>query len=255
MLDRIMSLLFVGLSVVASALMSSSVIGAELPDTFRQDVEHIVEEYIKAHPELIADAVKAIKSKKVVELEERRKAAILANQLQIFDDSMSPTIGNPTGSIRIAQFFDYKCSYCKAMAKTVHDITEKDSSVKIIYKEFPILGAESLLSTKAALAVSRQGAYPSFHLALMQHIGTITIEVIEKLANDLGLDTLKLRSDMESEDVLKTIAANRQLATMLGINSTPTLVVETEVVTGLLNRASMEAVIAKAKQNAQPIDK
>lgn len=235
------------LIAVATILATLSPALAEQSSAFKEEVEQIVKAYIEGHPEILLEAIKSLKVQKTAELQERRRTAMLTRQAQLFDDPASPSAGNVSGSIRVVEFFDYKCSYCKAMTRTVNDLALRQGDVKVIYKEFPILGPESLLGAKAALAADRQNSYPRFHSGLMQLNGNVTMEAIEALAGELKLDVQRLKADMESQELLNVISQNRQLANALGITSTPTFIIETEVVTGLLSPASMDTAIAKVK--------
>src|SRR3546814_2955847 len=96
------------------------------------------------------------------------EAALAARADEVFRDPMSPVTGNPDGDVSLVEFFDYNCPYCRRVAPVVADAEAADPQLRIVYKEFPILGPGSAFAAKAALAAHRQGLYFTFHKALMQ---------------------------------------------------------------------------------------
>jgi protein-disulfide isomerase len=124
--------------------------------------------------------------------------------------------------------------------------------VRFIFKEFPILGPESSLAAKAGLAAARQGAYLKFHQALMALSGSITMNAIEELAGKQGLDVSKLKGDMESPEVQSILTRNRELGIKLGVNATPTFVVGSELISGAIDTATFERLVAQPKPSNSP---
>ena len=113
------------------------------------------------------------------ETQKRSKDAVAANRRELFDDAASPVAGNAAAEVTIVQFFDYKCGYCRRVSPTLSTLLEKHKNVRIIYKELPILGADSHMASRAALAAEKQGAYVAFHRELMSLNGPMTPEAIE----------------------------------------------------------------------------
>jgi protein-disulfide isomerase len=120
--------------------------------------------------------------------------------------------------------------------------------VRIVYKELPILGPDSVVAARAALAAHRQGAYRAFHAALMARRGSFDDAAIAALATELGLDAARLRADMERPEIAAQIERNRALARELGIRGTPAFVIGTEIVPGAIDLATMRSLVAKARQ-------
>ena len=113
------------------------------------------------------------------------------------------------------QFFDYKCGYCRRVSPTLSTLLEKHKNVRMIYKELPILGPDSHMASRAALAAGRQGAYLAFHRELMGLTGPVSPEAIEDTGKKLGLDVARLRVDMSSREVEAMLTQNQRLAAQL----------------------------------------
>lgn len=213
----------------------------------KQDVEAIVHQYILAHPEVLMESVQALQAREQVEKQQQAKAALTTRQADLFEDQTSPTAGAVADAVRIVEFFDYRCGFCKRADPTVMALLAKNPNVKVVFKEFPILGPESTLAAKAALAAHRQGAYLQFHASLMGSNEPVSQTSLESLAGQLQLDLPRFKADMEAPDVHETIERNQQLAQALGISSTPTFVVESELVEGALDEEAFNKMIAKAQ--------
>ena len=106
--------------------------------------------------------------------------------------TLRPVAGNPHGDVTIVEFFDYRCPYCRAVAPDLAKAVAADGKVRLIYKEFPILGPASTTAAKAALAAVRQGRYLVFHDRLFAFKGNLDDAAIYAIARELGLDVARL---------------------------------------------------------------
>lgn len=161
----------------------------------------------------------------------------------LFRDPTSPTLGNHDAKVSIVEFFDYRCPYCKQLSILLKETKIADNRVRIIYKEWPILGESSELATRAALASVKQGKYLQVHDRLMTSGFVPTIGYIKGFVTALGLDLSLLRSDMDSSETTLTIQRNSALAAKLGFIGTPSLVVGRTIVQGAITRAQLESLI------------
>jgi protein-disulfide isomerase len=155
--------------------------------------------------------------------------------------------GNPDGAVTVVEFFDYRCPYCKAVARDMIETLEAEGDVRIVFKEFPILGPDSQTAAKAALAADRQGKYLPFHQALMDHKGTLDRDAILDIAEELGLDLELLEVDMESPEVATVIARTLALAEALDIGGTPAFIIGDELVPGAVDMKTLKDLVAKAR--------
>ena len=137
---------------------------------------------------------------------------------ELFSQEDDPAIGE--GETLVAEFFDYSCGYCKRMFPAVVKAMEA-SNVRVVVKEFPILGPNSVLAAEYALAADRQGKYAEFHGKLMTAPGRLSPEFLDATATEVGLNLEQLKADAKGPEVQAIIARNRQLARALQITGTP----------------------------------
>jgi len=208
--------------------------------------DQAIEQYIRAHPEVIEQSLQALEAKREAEEKARQKVAIGQRQKDLLHDPNSPVSGNRNGDVTLVEFFDYRCGFCKRAAGAVTQLQNEDSRVRVVYKDFPILGEPSELAAKAALASNRQGKHQAFHEALLASKGEMTKESILAIAGDVGLDTARLESDMANPEWQTVIDRNRALAKDLGISGTPGFIVGTELVPGALDVNGLKELIARA---------
>ena len=209
----------------------------------RAEIELIVRDYLLRNPEIIVEAIEVLQSREQQAQLEQQRQALAALQSEVFDSPTSPTMGNPDGDVVLVEFFDYQCGFCKRVLDDVFELSESDGNIRVVFKELPILGPESVVAARAALAARPQGRYVELHNALMGYRGTLSEQVIFDIAADIGLDVDRLRSDMESPEVAAEIAANLQLAQRLGIGGTPAFVIGDQVVPGAIGLDRMRALV------------
>lgn len=232
--------------LIAPMSVLGPVTASELDPATREPIERLIEQYIRTHPEVIEQSLQALEAKREAEEKARQKVALAAHQHELLKDPRSPVSGNPSGAITLVEFFDYRCGYCKRAAGAVTQLQQEDSRVRVIYKDFPILGEASELAAKAALASQAQGKHQAFHEAMLAFKGDITKQSILSLAGEVGLNTAKLKADMQNPDWQAAIDTNRALARTLGISGTPGFIVGTELVPGALDLNGLKELIARA---------
>ena len=145
-------------------------------------------------------------------------------------------LGNPKGEKVIIEFFDYNCGYCKRNFTELMELILEDKEIKIILKEFPILGESSLLASKAAIASKKQGKYFEMHQKLLSQKSRIDLKKIKELANEIDINVEMLIHDMEKESNLKIIKENKILAEKIGVDGTPTFIIGQEVIPGSIGK-------------------
>ena len=247
---RLMALGLIALSawIGAPALAAESA-GAPAPpgELPVAAIEQIIRDYLLRNPEVLREAMQALEAKQRTAETERVKGVIAQRREEILRDPDSPVGGNPDGDATVVEFFDYRCPYCRAVVPTLATAAGEDPKLRIVYKEFPILGPSSALAARAALASREQGKYLAFHRALMAAEGDFTEARILEIAASVGLDTARLRKDMEDPKIIATIQRNHALARSLGINATPSFVIGEALVVGGMEAATLKLWIAKAR--------
>ena len=228
--------------LVAVAFLSFAQIAPAQQITDEQ-VKQLALEAILENPQIIMQAVAILEQRK------RERAASASNtvRLQLEQDPNSPNLGNPDGDVTVIEFFDYNCPYCRKAGQTVQELLASDANVRVIYREWPILGEDSVFASRAALAARAQGKYEEFHWALMNGEGRASEASILKLARHLDLDVEKLQADMTSPAVESHIAQSSALARTLGFTGTPAFIVGDRTAPGMLSTDEITAMVAEAR--------
>lgn len=242
--------------VVVTAILSYVVI---LPDPARaaEDssftesqktaLDQLIRDYIMRHPEVIMESIQAMQEREKLAQERQQAARVVQLKEAIERDPGDPVMGNPDGDVTVVEFFDYQCSYCKRMLGPMMNLVRDDPNVRIVMKEFPILGPASLVAARASLAAGMQGQYEAFHMALMQVRGKLSEPAIFQTALELGLDTQKLRSDMESPEVMAQIQKARDLGQALSVRGTPAFVIGGKIIPGAFSESQLRDLVAQAR--------
>lgn len=240
---------FVIPALVATAVVFPA-LAAEAPATTalgKTEIESIVKDYIMNNPEVILSAVESYQKKS---MGARQSAALKDNHDMIYKDESSPFIGDKDGDVTIVEFFDYNCGYCKKALPELRKVIESDKKVKIIFKDFPILGPTSETSAKWALAAHKQGKYFDYHAKMMEHKGAVDDALLEKIAGEVGMDVSKAKADIQGTEILIQIEKNRSLASELGLTGTPAFLVGDKVVPGMIGADQLKAMIADQRKGA-----
>src|SRR4051812_18993062 len=213
----------------------------------KTEIEKIVHDYLVEHPEVIKEAIQALQAKEEQSKVDSQTQSVLENKDALFNDPGTPVAGNPMGDVTVVEFFDYHCPYCKAVAAPLQQLLQDDKGVRLVMKEFPILGEDSVLASHAALAAAGQGKYWEFHQALMEHRGQFDMDVIKTIAAKVGLDPAKLEADMSQQQIEPLISANHKLAQTLDVSATPTFIIGDQVVEGAVPLEQLKELIQKAR--------
>lgn len=198
----------------------------------RQQIEAIIKDYLLKNPEVMVEVQTALEAKMEKIQSERLQVALKENAADIFRSSTAPVAGNPKGDVTVVEFFDYNCGYCKKALPDLAKLADKDKNVKIVLKEFPILAKGSEEASRVALAAKMQGKYWEFHRAMLEVQGQANEASALRVAEKLGLNMAKLKTDMNSADVKKEIDSTRALAQKMGIQGTPHFLVGDKVIPG-----------------------
>lgn len=244
LLRRLLPALLLGLAALHFTLPAAA---QDATPADQAAFEARVRAYLLAHPEVIVDALRELERRQKAETEAQQRQAIAEHRDNLLSGDGDPVAGNPAGAVTVVEFFDYRCPYCKAVAKDMLATLEAEGDVRIVFKEFPILGPDSQLAAKAALAANMQSRYLPFHMALMAHKGTLDRDAVLGIARDVGLDIVRLEQDMESVEVATVIARNLAIADSLDIGGTPAFVIGDTLVPGAVDMETLRDLVAKAR--------
>ena len=237
-------------SLVTAALALVGQAAAQVSTPVEQQrIEQIIHDYLLAHPEVIIESLRAADAKQKQEQEDASRAAIVAKRKDLLDDPSTPAGGNPKGDVTLVEFFDYRCPYCKQVEPTIEALLKQDPNLRIVYKEWPILGPPSVFAAHVAFAALKQGKYEQFHSAMMARKGEITEDVVLKVAADSGLDIARVKTDMAAPEIDQAITRNNGLADALGIRGTPGFVIGDSLVPGAVDLETLKQKIAAARKS------
>ena len=232
--------------------LSAAQDNAVSPDQ-RKAFEGVIRDYLLKNPAIIREAMQALQQREEEEKQAKATRALKEYSGELYHDASSPVGGNPKGDVTIVEFFDYNCGYCKRVAPTISALLKQDPNVRIVYKEFAILGPQSLIAARAALAAQRQGKYHEFHNALMS-AAKLDAGSIAALSKRLGLDQDKWLEDMEDPGIARMIRRNSQLANVLGINGTPAFIIGERLIPGAVDLDALTEIV-KSERAKRKLEK
>lgn len=215
-----------------------------------EGIEQLIRQYLLEHPEVLIESLTAYQQQQQQAEANRQKEALREQRAALERDPDAPVLGNPEGDVTIVEFFDYRCPYCRRVSDTVRNTVEQDGRIRLVMKEFPILGPQSVQAARAALASVRQGKYEEFHYALMTETGDMSDAFIRSVARDVGLDVEKLEEDMKDPAIEEMLARNYAQARSLEINGTPAFVIGDSLVPGAIDAATLKRLVRQARQGS-----
>jgi len=237
----------------ALMLLAAAPVRAEpAADEKRSEFERMIKEYLAEHPEAIQEALDLLASRKAAAKAEQQRTAIKKIGRELFSSPRQVTLGDRTGDVILVEFFDYNCGYCKRALTDLLALMKSDPKLKVVLKEYPILGPDSVEVARVAVAVRMQDAgtrYLVFHRKLLEGRGHNDKARALAAAQEAGLDMARLERDMASEEVTKSLDESTRLGKALAINGTPGYVVGDRVIIGALGEQALkDSIIAARKQ-------
>jgi protein-disulfide isomerase len=220
---------------------------AEFSPPQRGEIETIVREYLIAHPEVLQEAMAELEKRQTAAESEKHKSAVKDNAEAIFSSPRQVNLGNPNGDVTFVEFFDYNCGYCKRAMSDMLTLMKDDAKLKVVLKEFPVLGPGSVEAAQVAVAVRMQDKtgkkYLDFHQKLLGGRGQADKAHAMAAAKDAGLDMARIEKDMAGPEVKATLEENLKIAEALGLNGTPSYVIGADVVVGAVGLPALQEKI------------
>jgi protein-disulfide isomerase len=244
--------------LLAPALFALALCGAppaasaqSFTDTQRGDIETIVKNYLISHPEVLEEAMAELSKRQAAAETEKHEASIAKNSETIFNSPRGVSLGNKDGDVTFVEFFDYNCGYCKRAMADMLDLMKTDPKLKVVLKEFPVLGPGSVEAAQVAVAARMQDPggkkYLDFHQKLLGGRGQADKAHAMAAAKDAGYDMARLEKDLGSPEVRATIEENFKLAEDMGMNGTPSYVIGKQVVVGAVGLDGLKEKIGMAR--------
>ncbi len=171
----------------------------------------------------------------------------------VLRDADIPVLGNPQGDITIVEYFDYQCPFCKKISPVLDQVVSEDKKVRLVLKDWPILGDPSGYAARLVLATKYQNKYEPAHRALIGAVGRLTESVIDETLAKAGVDVAKAKADLESNKATidALLKRNYAQAEAFGFRGTPAFVVGTFRVPGGLTAEQFKLAIADARKAAK----
>jgi protein-disulfide isomerase len=211
-------------------------------------VKKLVHDYLLENPGIIAEAIEALRQKEDLAADLAAKKVLAERKDEIFNDPDSPFIGNAKADVVLVEFFDYRCPYCKAMADQLYDAVKTDGKLKLVLKEFPVLGPDSVTASRAALAARDQKKYEDFHKAMMRSKEPLNEKTIMKIAGEVGLNVERLKKDMDDQKIDLILKNNIRLAHDLDVTGTPAFIIGDQLIPGAISAQSLKQMIDQARK-------
>jgi protein-disulfide isomerase len=171
-------------------------------------------------------------------------------EAKVLRDPDVPVAGNPDGNISIIEWSDYNCPYCRKLEPELRQVIQDDGKVRLVLKDWPVLGPVSVTAARIALAAKYQDKYHKAHDAMMGVSSRLTESRINELLAAAGVDMDRLKSDLTAhgKDIDGILKRNNEQAEAFGFRGTPSFIVGKYRVPGVLSMAEFEQVIADARK-------
>ena len=232
------------------ALAVTHASAAEFSAPQKDEIGKIVREYLIANPEVLQEAMAELEKRSQVAEAEKHKAAVKDNAEAIFSSKRQVTLGNPKGDVTLVEFFDYNCGYCKRAMEDLMALM-MDRNLKVVLKEFPVLGPASVAAAQVGVAMRMQDPtgkkYLAFHQKLLSGRGQVDKAQALAAAKEAGADMARLEKDLGSSEVRETLQESFKLAEALGMNGTPSYVIGNDVVIGAVGLEALKEKVNNAR--------
>ncbi|WP_029355467.1 DsbA family protein [Bosea sp. 117] len=238
----------IGAGLIAFGL-GTAVPAMALDASQKSEFEALIRDYLIRNPEVIQEAILELQKRQDAAEAAQRKQAMAGLKPAIFDSPRGVVVGNPKGDVTLVEFFDYNCGYCKRALGDLVELVKGDPKLKVILKEFPVLGPGSVEAAQVAVAVKlvAPDKYFAFHQKLLGDRGQANRAKALEAAGAVGIDTAKLEKAMTDPEVRATLEENLKIADTLGINGTPSYVIGDDVLVGAVGHDKLEGAIKSVR--------
>ena len=210
-------------------------------------VNKLIHDYLMNNPKVLSDALDHADAAAKADADAASKTALTDRREELERDPTSPVLGNPNGDVTVVEFFDYRCPYCKASAPIVADLLAQDKKVRLVLKDFPILGKESVFASRVALVAQKHGKYAEFHKAMFALKTPVNNDTTLDVAKSVGLDPVQVKKEMEASEIDTILKHNYDLAKAINAEGTPAFIVGDTMSPGALTLDGLKTQIAAAR--------
>jgi len=230
-----------------ATLLPGAALAQALTPAQREEVLGLLRQSLRDDPSILREALAGLEQAEARDREAAQGRALAQHADALFRDAGDPVRGNPQGRVAMVEFFDARCGYCKQMHPVMEQLLARERDLRVVLKDLPILGPNSVLATRALLAAQRQNGYGPLHDALMRLREDTTEPVLRREAERLRLDWPRLRREMEEPAVTARIERNVTLARALEIQGTPAFIIGTTILPGATDLATLQGLVARAR--------
>ncbi|AWB21406.1 disulfide bond formation protein DsbA [Methylobacterium currus] len=233
-----------------TAAQSPATSGA-MTDAQRQAIESVVRDYLLKNPEVLQEAMAELEKRQQEAQKVAQASALKETRDTLHNSPHGFVAGNPNGDVTLVEFFDYNCGYCKRALTDLQTLIKGDPKLKVVLRDFPVLGPDSLEASKVALAAKQQlkgDKLFDYHTRLLESRGRVNGERAIAVAKEMGLDIAKLQKDMQAPDIQAALQENVGLGDKLGLSGTPAFIIGDEIIPGAVGVDPIRKTVAGVRQ-------
>lgn len=221
------------LSVMIAASTVMSLKAQELPSN-GPALEEFIKNYILENPQVLIEALETFERQQEAEQLARQREMLGRSSAVLTQSEHQVILGNPDGDVTLIEFFDYNCGFCRRTLPDVDRLVEEDPNLKIVLKEFPVLGEGSVEAARVAIAASKIDTekYLELHRELLSARGQVDRRTAMLLSERLGYDREELEQMLDTGPINEAINEVYSIATNLGLSGTPTFIIGEEILPG-----------------------
>ncbi len=221
-----------------------------LSDADKDAINAQIRAYILDNPEIIVEAMQVLEQRNQDAQAQADRDLLASLGDDLTNDGYSHVAGNPDGDVTVVEFLDYRCGYCKQAHDGVQALVAGDRNIRLVIKEFPILGPDSTFAARAAMATMRQSSdlYMRLNDAFMRHRGELDQGAVMRIANSVGVDIERLSQDVQDPAIAANIRETYALARRLDISGTPAFIIGGQIVRGFLPYDDLKEIVEDQRE-------
>ncbi|MFG1411246.1 DsbA family protein [Xanthobacter sp. VTT E-85241] len=218
---------------------------AAFTDAEKAEMGPVIRDYLLKNPEVLQEAITVLESRQQQAESAGRKDALVKMKDLVFNSPRGVVVGNPKGDVTLVEFFDYNCGYCKHALADMNALMKADPNLKIVLREFPVLGPGSVEAAQVAVAVRMVAPekYLAFHEALLGGKGPADRARALTAAKEVGIDPALIQKQATSPELNATLDESMKIAQALGLNGTPSFVVGDDVIVGAVGFDKLKSAV------------
>ncbi len=251
MFAKTLAALVIAFGIAFSASPAAAQDAGALTPKQAEAVRKVVRDYLMEHPEVLGEALEALREKMRAQAENDARKMMEARKDDIYKSADDAVGGNLKGDLTIVEFFDYNCGFCKQAYESTWDAVKADGKVRVVLKELPILGPDSIIAARVALVAKAQSPakYEEIHRLFMKFRGRLDEKSIFRIAGEAGMNVEQLKKDIVGSDIDRQIKKVSDLARSLEISGTPTFIIGDRIISSALDQPTLKQLMEAARRS------